>query len=257
MRRIVLTLCIILSVAVSLSTQDYFDAALNYYLDGKFMLAQKLLIRFLDENPITTNDRAYFYLGNIYFQEEKYEYALEQYRYACELNPDEPAYYINIAGAFYQLEVFTNAVSNYQRAVKKVAERELLLFPFTNFESMSFESMDTNINTEELEYLRSNTHYSSAYLHMANAYIKLGENENALVCYRAFMSNINEDYYQYKNIERIIKTISRLLGLNEKEDSQKNEESPSIEEDFEETNEENLPVNVGTTTNEERLNDEN
>jgi len=51
--------------------------------------AISLLIDFTDKNP--TSDEAFFLLGNAYRKKENWEFALNNYRKAADLNPDSPA----------------------------------------------------------------------------------------------------------------------------------------------------------------------
>ncbi len=48
-----------------------------------------LLVRFTEENP--GSDEAFFLLGNAYRKKENWEFALNNYRKATDLNPESPA----------------------------------------------------------------------------------------------------------------------------------------------------------------------
>jgi len=48
-----------------------------------------ILTHFVHENP--SSDEAFFLLGNAYRKKENWEFALNNYRQAMDLNPDSPA----------------------------------------------------------------------------------------------------------------------------------------------------------------------
>jgi len=72
--------------------------------------AISLLTCFVNENPFS--DEAFFLLGNAYRRKENWEFALNNYRKAMDLNPDSPAKYaykmvIDILN-FYNKDMFNH-----------------------------------------------------------------------------------------------------------------------------------------------------
>ena len=77
---------------------------------GKSDEAISLLTCFVRENPFS--DEGFFLLGNAYRKKENWEFALNNYRQAMDLNPDSPAKYaykmvIDILN-FYNKEMFNH-----------------------------------------------------------------------------------------------------------------------------------------------------
>ena len=56
---------------------------------GKSDEAISLLTHFVHENP--SSDEVFFWLGNAYRKKENWEFALNNYQQAMDLNPDSPA----------------------------------------------------------------------------------------------------------------------------------------------------------------------
>jgi len=87
-----------------------FEQIKQLLMEGETDKAIALLINFTDENP--TSDEAFFLLGNAYRKKENWEFALNNYRKAMDLNPNGPAKYaykmvIDILN-FYNKDMFNH-----------------------------------------------------------------------------------------------------------------------------------------------------
>jgi len=87
-----------------------FEQIKQLLMEGETDKAISLLTDFAGENP--TSDEAFFLLGNAYRKKENWEFALNNYRKAMDLNPDSPAKYaykmvIDILN-FYNKDMFNH-----------------------------------------------------------------------------------------------------------------------------------------------------
>lgn len=249
----------ILFTGVLNADERYFEVAEKFYQDGKFMLAQKLLERYLQENPATLNDRAYFYLGNLYFSKKQYEYAIDQYLYASELNNEEAAYFINMANCYYQIEAYSNAIHFYKKSINTLAKQKLLKFPVTNIEDF-YEMRErekeklfvTNerLNSKTASKEKVEVFYAVPYLHMGHCYIKRKEYVNAAASYEIFMANVTKDYRQYKEIEAVVRRIKKSFDIKIEEDESAGETNALTPTNSPAANPSNTNVSAETNSSE-------
>lgn len=163
-----------------LGSERMFEEGERFYQLKKPRLARRLISNYIYEHPGTTNDRAYFYLGNLAFIiDNDFPLAIEYYLCAIELNSNEPGYYINLGNAHYQGKAYSNAENAYQRALTFFAASNTI----TNF------------------------YYATALLHLGHTRLRMKRYTNAADTYERFLSNVNTNYRQY---ERIATLISRI-----------------------------------------------
>ena len=78
--------------------------------------SKELLIKAVEINPEDVT--AHGNLGNMYFNEERYEDAIETYEKAIQINPEEIATYCNLGDAYSEKERYEEAIETYEKAIQ-------------------------------------------------------------------------------------------------------------------------------------------
>lgn len=93
--RLCLVFALVAMVFASSETVDAFKKGESFYSEKKFAIAQDFLVQAVKENPL--NDKAYFYLANVYTVSSNYAEADKNYQKAIDLKPANADYYFNYA----------------------------------------------------------------------------------------------------------------------------------------------------------------
>ena len=74
------------------------------------------MIKAVEINPEDVT--AHGNLGNMYFNEERYEDAIEAYQKVIQINPEETAAYNNLGNAYSERERYEEAIETYEKAIQ-------------------------------------------------------------------------------------------------------------------------------------------
>lgn len=108
--------CKLAKADLTLSDQQHFDKALQYYVENHLGKALREIDRAIDLNPKTS---ANFHLrGNIYYELRQYEKAKEDYNKAIRLNPKDASAYSNRGWSERHLGQIEEAVRDWNECNK-------------------------------------------------------------------------------------------------------------------------------------------
>jgi len=113
-------------VLIKASTKEsgYNDVAFYAYQDGKLKAAEAFYLRAIEENP--SYELARYNLATLYFQEERFDDAIDQLEELISLNPAKASYHYDLAVNIVEnirqhetgIEHFDRAITEYQTAEK-------------------------------------------------------------------------------------------------------------------------------------------
>lgn len=98
--------------------KDFLEAE-RHFFDKKYYLARRAFLKYLDENPLSTNDMLYYYLASTYFIDKDYKNAIDYYKIALDLN-GTPFHYNNVANSYYQMKAYPDALAWYKRSIDRI-----------------------------------------------------------------------------------------------------------------------------------------
>ena len=115
MKRLFLTLVLVLGVNISYASSELSQQATAFYSDNNFQKTMELLLQ-IDEKERTAQD--WLLLGNLL--DEKGEKSNATFMYQKAINVDEKCYraYYNLANLYYADNKYALAVENYKKALK-------------------------------------------------------------------------------------------------------------------------------------------
>jgi len=130
---------------------------------------------------LVTGWRVHQNRGTMYFQEGSYDTALEEFRRAVELAPDEPIARNNLGSALTALGDFEGAEREYRAALDIDPADSMAHFNLGTLRAQA--SRDTEAVDHYRAALESNPDYLKARFNLANALCRVGEFEDAAAQY--------------------------------------------------------------------------
>ncbi len=195
------------------NTDIWFELAFCYEQTGDRQAAIGIYNNILDENPYS--NEAWFNMGQLLFLEEDYEKSAEAFDFAYITGSNDHGALLQKAHSFFQCERYQKAIEAYQEYAE-LTEYTPFSYVFIgechekmdNFDSakemyrnalekdpqnadawtgLCICSMEQEHFQESLTYIKEaikiDSNVSEYWIYMAEAYVNLGKNEDALSCY--------------------------------------------------------------------------
>jgi tetratricopeptide (TPR) repeat protein len=147
-----------------------------------------------DNNQLGTG---YFYLGYIYGQLKQYKQAINAYKQAIKIKPDNHIAYYNMGVAYGELKQYKQAINAYKQAINIKPDNHIAYYNM-GVAYGKLKQYKKAIETYQ-QVIKINPNYDSAYNNMGVAYGELGEYQSAIKAYRQAI-NINPDDSAYNNM---------------------------------------------------------
>lgn len=154
----------------------YFNIIVRMYDEAKMpekavVAAQKMVA----QDP--TNPEAYYNLGIMYTNQEKFQEAIDAMNKAIELNPGFDYAYLNLGNAYYQMKNYKEAIPVFQKLVEIVPDNSQgwLFLGICNMQLKRWSAaVEPLVKVVEFEPNNGN-----AYYNLAIAYLNLKDNASA------------------------------------------------------------------------------
>lgn len=114
-----LLLCINSAVIQAQDAEKFIRSGNKYYADSNFQAAELKYTKALETNP--NSEKGLFNQGNSYYEQQKYEEALQNYEMTAELMQDpkdKAAAYHNLGNAYFKGQQFDKSVDAYKNALR-------------------------------------------------------------------------------------------------------------------------------------------
>ena len=98
--------------------------------------------------------KPYYNLANIYFQDNKFNLAIKNYKYSLKYNPKFPYAYYNLANCYFNLKEYNKAIKYYIKAIKITSEPDFyynLALSYKNINNLKQAEKYLNIYNELLK----------------------------------------------------------------------------------------------------------
>lgn len=176
------------------NTKDYYKLGITFYNEGRFDNAIECFREVLKSEP--TNYDAYNYIGNSLQEKRRFKEAIEYYDRAIKLNPDNPTSYINKGIALSSLERFDEAYLYFNKALSINPNLE----PVYNYMALSL-SIQGKLEEAIENYSRAlliNPESKMALCNLAKIFADQGKGIEADKLYRYTLEKYPDDYITYQ-----------------------------------------------------------
>ena len=157
-----------------LNASSYYKGE-DYYNDGKYQLAIDEFTTAIRLNADYTD--AYIGRGAAYYELHRYENAISDYTKAIQLDPDYADAYIGRGAAYNELYRFQNAISDYTKAIQIDPDYAYVY----QYRGVSYGNLGQYQNSiaDFTKAIQLDPDYAEAYYNRGNAYGYLGQDAEA------------------------------------------------------------------------------
>jgi tetratricopeptide (TPR) repeat protein len=162
-----------------MTAKKYFKQGNDYYRQGEYDKAIESYKEAIELKP--DDAAAYYNLGNAYNDLGEYAQAIESYKKAIKLKPDDVAAYYNLGNAYYNRSEYAKAIESYHKAIElKPDDADAYNNLGNAYKNMGEYAQAIKLYKKAIEIKPD---YVAAYSNQGNAYKNLGEYAKAIKLY--------------------------------------------------------------------------